>query len=304
MHITNLISATVVPLTFTVLSCGGLDWPTPEPLSSTSAVHSMGWEPREAGASSKEDAGVRTKKNAAPANLVVTTYNVNFGLGGDLTTLAALGATGADLVLLQETTPAWERAIRRSLSKRYPHMAFHHSAHWPAGGLAFLSRYPLEGLRLSPSRLGFFPAWRAVVQTPQGPLQVVNVHLKPPVSASGSYVKGYFVTPKERKREMNGHLALIKPGLPTMVAGDFNEQSGGGLKVLKDRSMVTALPRFAPSAKTWRWPVGSLVIRQRLDHIVYHPSSRLKCLGAKVISAGRSDHLPVVARFRLEGATK
>ncbi len=245
------------------------------------------------------DASPPRKPIPGPAHLVLATYNVNFGLAGDPATLAAIRAINADVVLLQETSWMWERAIRAGgLGKRYPHMVFHHSPRWPAGGLAFLSRYPLEGLRLSPSKLGYFPAWRVVVRTPAGRMQLVNVHLKPPVSKSGSYVSGYFVTPKERAAEMKGHLALMKPGLPTIVAGDFNEQSGGGLGVLGKQNMISALPRFAPSANTWRWPVGSLTLRQRLDHIVHDPA-QLTCLGARVLKMGRSDHLPVVARFRV-----
>lgn len=244
------------------------------------------------------DARSQLKPIPGPAHLVLATYNVNFGLARDAATLAAIRAINADVVMLQETSWMWERAIRAGLGKKYPHMVFHHNSKWPAGGLAFLSRYPLEGLRLSKSRIGFFPAWRVVVRTPAGPVQLVNVHLKPPVSRSGSYVSGYFVTPKERAAEMKGHLALVKPGLPTIVAGDFNEQSGGGLGVLSKRRMISALPRFAPSATTWRWPVGSMTLRQRLDHIVHDPT-RVVCLGARVLKVGRSDHYPVVARFRL-----
>lgn len=67
---------------------------------------------------------------------------------------------------------------------------------------------------------------------------------------------------------------------------------------LQNRRMISALPRFKVGANTWRWPVGSLTVRQRLDHIVYDPA-QVTCLGARVLKLGRSDHLPVVARFRL-----
>lgn len=39
-------------------------------------------------------------------------------------------------------------------------------------------------------------------------------------------------------------------------------------------------------------------IHHRLDHIVYDP--RLEALSARVLGAGRSDHLPVVATFVLQ----
>jgi vancomycin resistance protein VanJ len=236
-----------------------------------------------------------TAKAPPGADLVVATYNVNFGLAGDPATLAAIRETGADVVLLQETTPAWEAVIRRALARRYRHIEFRHDK-WPAGGVGFLSRHPLEQIEASPSPIGFFPAWRVVVRTPAGPVQLINLHLKPPVSRSGSYVSGYFTTPPEREREVKGHLALVKPELPTMVLGDFNESRGGGLSVLRKHRFRDALSRS--SAPTWRWRVGPFTLRGKLDHIVYDPR-QLECLEARVLDAGRSDHLPVVARFRV-----
>lgn len=250
--------------------------------------------------SPKADPTTNQPRRGGVPTLTVATYNVNFGLAGDRETLAAIGATGADVVLLQETTPAWETAIRRALSARYPHQRFRHSRRWPAGGLAVLSRYPLEGFATSPSPIGFFDAARVRVRSPLGTIQLLNVHLKPPVSRSGSYIGGYFSTPPERRKELRAHLQLLDARLPTVVAGDFNEARGGGLAVLKRKGWVDALQRHQPRATTWRWPVLSWTLRMTLDHLVYDPT-RLCCIGARVQKRGRSDHLPVVARFRRAG---
>ena len=48
--------------------------------------------------------------------ITLATYNMNFGLAGDAETLGALAALEADVVLLQETSPEWERAIRAEQS--------------------------------------------------------------------------------------------------------------------------------------------------------------------------------------------
>jgi endonuclease/exonuclease/phosphatase (EEP) superfamily protein YafD len=232
----------------------------------------------------------------ALGELTIATYNVNFGLAGEPKTLAAVGTTGADIVVLQETTPAWEQAIRKTWARRYPHIAFRHSAKWPAGGMAFLSRYPLSMLRISPSAVGFFFAWSAVVETPFGKLQLVNLHLKPPVSNSGSYVSGYFTTGKDRRAEMQLHARLLDPKMPTVVLGDFNEARGGGLSLLEKRGYRDVLAGRADN--TWRWKVGPFSLREQLDHIVYQPQ-RLECVETRVLERGRSDHLPVVARFRV-----
>jgi len=42
----------------------------------------------------------------------VMTYNVNYGIPGDPPTIAAMIAGRADAIFLQETTPAWEEALR------------------------------------------------------------------------------------------------------------------------------------------------------------------------------------------------
>ena len=86
----------------------------------------------------------RTTKAPAPGapTLTVLTYNVNFGLAGDETTLQTLTGTDADLVLLQETTPEWETVVRARVKTTWPYQTWHHSA--GAGGLAVLSKRPFE----------------------------------------------------------------------------------------------------------------------------------------------------------------
>ncbi len=136
----------------------------------------------------------------------VMTYNVNYGLGGDPATLATIASGGADLVLLQETTPRWERALRGRLSHEYPHMAFVHAG--GAGGLAVLSRHPFDTGEVLPPEVGWFAAWRVIVQSPIGPVQALSVHLRPPVSDGGSFVAGYFTTDAVREANRITHDAI------------------------------------------------------------------------------------------------
>src|SRR6185503_16148858 len=75
------------------------------------------------------------------AGLLVMSYNLNFGAAGDAGTVELIRTGDADVVFLQETNDAWERAIRGRLSDVYPHIAFRHASR-RAGGLGFLSRYP------------------------------------------------------------------------------------------------------------------------------------------------------------------
>ncbi len=231
------------------------------------------------------------------ASIKVMTYNVNFGLAGDDETAAAIDGW-ADLVLLQETNEQWERALRKRLAKSYPYMAFRHCCR--AGGLAVLSKHPFEQKEyIEPQAGGWFPAWRLLVDSPLGKLQVLNLHLHPPVSDSGSVVSGYFTTPAVREAEISQYFPHLDPSLPTIVAGDFNESAGGrAIVYLEERGYRSALPQFAGSQNTWRWKTSVGTVRSQLDHLVYN--DKLEPLDVQVMREGRSDHLPVRGIFVLD----
>ncbi|QDG53615.1 endonuclease/exonuclease/phosphatase family protein [Persicimonas caeni] len=227
----------------------------------------------------------------------VMSYNVNYGLAGDPAAIEAIRRGGTDVVFLQETTPAWETKLREELAADYPYMHFRHCC--GAGGLAVLSKHPLRlADYMQAPRGGWFPGWRVVVDSPIGELQVLNVHLRPPVSDTGSVVSGYFSTGDIRRRQIETFWEKVDPEMPTLVVGDFNEDTDGdALEFLATRGLESALPEFEPSAQTWRWPTSVGQIDSRLDHVVY--DERLRPLDARVLQAGRSDHLPVVATFVL-----
>ena len=236
----------------------------------------------------------------APASgqphLRVMTYNVNYGIPGDDATMDAIEAGAAAVVLLQETTPAWEEALRDRFAATYPHMAFRHCC--GAGGLAVLSTHPFdEGDHLPPpDPAGWFPAWRVVVHAPVGDVQILNVHLRPQLSDSGSVLSGMLTTSSIRQAQIAGFHAALDPTLPTLVVGDFNESAGGSaIGYLADRGLESALPRFTGPQDTWRWQTSVGTISTQLDHIVH--DERLAPLGVVVIARGRSDHLPVVGDF-------
>lgn len=235
----------------------------------------------------------RSPTPGAP-RLTVMTYNVNYGLAGDPDTLGAIRRGGAEVVFLQETNEAWEEALRGTLGGAYPHMAFRHCC--GAGGLAVLSRFPFvdEGLVASPS--GWFPSWRVVVRTPLGPVQAVDVHLHPGVSDSGSWVSGAWTTPRLRLAEIARTYARVDRSLPTLVVGDFNEGAAGhSVAYLEAQGFTTALPESAGAQSTWRYPTRIGTLRLQLDHVFFNGLLRL--LDVRVLRAGRSDHLPVIAVF-------
>jgi hypothetical protein len=197
---------------------------------------------------------------------------------------------------LQETTPAWEGFLRSELRREYPFAEFRNSPGRAGGGLAFLSRKRGRDVAYVPSKTGWFDGWIQSFDTSIGPVQVLNVHLRPPVSDSGGWISGYLFTGDDRVREMERFYGERKGGLPMLVVGDFNDgESSPVIDWLKEKGMADGLPQFDRKTPTWEWRTSAVTLRRRMDHIVYSPE--LHCCSARVIRAGASDHFPVEGVF-------
>ncbi|MGH1344896.1 MAG: endonuclease/exonuclease/phosphatase family protein [Nannocystales bacterium] len=233
---------------------------------------------------------------AAAPRVRVMTFNVNFGVADAMANLEAIESLDADVVLLQETTAESEDRFRDALSDRYPNILWQDCCN--AGGLGVLSKYPIAWDEYLQPDAGWFPGWLVAVQTPIGEVQFLYVHLRPPVSDSGSWVTGHFSTRKIRAQEIEGFWTAVDTDVPVIVAGDFNEGADGrAVQFLADKGMRSALVQVNPKADTWHWPLKVGELSSMLDHIVY--DARLSLLRADVHELGRSDHYPVVAEFGL-----
>ena len=238
----------------------------------------------------------RNPETPAVPTVRVMTYNVNWGFPRPDLAARAIAESDADIVCLQETTAAWEQHLRASLAKHYQFMTFKNTGRG-AGGMAFLSKLPGEQLALIPSPIGWFDGYAMTFPTPFGRIQVLNVHLRPSVNDQGRVtISSYLTTGAIRRREIECFAKGLKPDLPALIVGDFNEDDGGkAIRWLRDKGMTDALREFDTSTDTWRWQTSIITLRKRLDHIMY--SEDLHCYDAKVIKAGASDHLPVVGVF-------
>jgi endonuclease/exonuclease/phosphatase family metal-dependent hydrolase len=229
-------------------------------------------------------------------HLRVLTYNVNWGAPRPELAADIIRRSRADIVCLQETTSDWERFLRQTLGREYPFMEFRESKGRMGGGLAFLSRVPAREVAYLPSETGWFDGWIRSFETVLGPVQVLNVHLRPPVSDTGGWVSGYFSTGDDRLVEMERFYGQRRPDIPMLIAGDFNDgENSPVLRWLEENGLVNALPQFDYRTPTWEWRTSVVTLKRRMDHIVYSPE--LRCRSARVIKAGASDHFPVEAVF-------
>lgn len=239
---------------------------------------------------------VRPPENASGPHFTVLTYNVNWGGPRPDLAVEAIRKSGADIVCLQETTPEWAQYLRQSLGHEYSFTEFRDSQLRSGGGLGFLSKLSAREVAYIPSETGWFDGWIMSFETAQGPVQVLNVHLHPPVSEGGSWVSGYLTTRDDRLAEMKRFFAKRDARSPMLVMGDFNDgEKSPAVEWLEKNKMANALPEFDSYAKTWEWKTSMITLKRRMDHILYSPE--LHCYSAQVLREGASDHFPVQAVF-------
>jgi endonuclease/exonuclease/phosphatase family metal-dependent hydrolase len=242
----------------------------------------------------------RTPAAIDPAvpHVSVMTFNVNFGLAGDPATLGAIARQDADVVFLQETTPRWESAIRAQCGADYPNIQFRHVDGGGGGRAGWASSRSCRSRALITCRRRLVPRRAHRADVADRRLQVLNVHLRPPISNSGSAVSGYLTTPPVREAEMSTFATALDKTLPTPDRRGFQrERARAGVRWLHANGFTSALPEFAPDAQTWRWRTSYIALSGRYDHLCY--DARLTPLRVEVRNAGRSDHLPVVGVFAL-----
>ncbi len=224
----------------------------------------------------------------------VMSYNVNYANPDVPGTLDAIAAEDADVVLLQEIDRPWQDALARRFAKLYPHQAFRlHRRN--AGGLAVLSKLPISSEALVPTPPeGWFPAQRVVIAGPLGPVQMLNVHLRP-ARDGGSWIRGFQTTPPHRLAQIKAFWQALAKDVPTLVAGDFNEDTYGTAVQFVEAQGLARVPTTGKT--TWRYERIALgkvftLLAMDIDHVML--DRQLAATDARVLDAGASDHRPVV----------
>ncbi len=211
-------------------------------------------------------------------------YNINCRNHDREAVLDAIAAADADVALLQEISQDWHAALEGRFA--YPHRSVHFDAR-PAGGLAVLSRFPIDEAALIPATPdGWFPAQRLVVAG----VQILHVHLRPALDERG-WATGYISTPPIRLRQIQAYWALVTPEVPTIVAGDYNEEPAGTTVAFLTAQGLARVVTTGP--KTWHYMrEGREVLALDIDHVMI--DRRLVATDGRVLDAGTSDHRPIV----------
>jgi endonuclease/exonuclease/phosphatase family metal-dependent hydrolase len=232
-------------------------------------------------------------------------YNIHKGIGGNdrryrlERVLHVIEHENPDLILLQEVTcdaPRCGHDKQHELAAArfaIEHVMFQQNVAWKIGGYGnlFLSRWPIvEKHQISLRLKNKKPrgAQIAVVETPEGMLKVVNVHL------------GLAETERAwQVRHLFGHTAFRQTeGLPELIAGDFNDwrnQLCNGPMIEHGFYHITHPPSRFRSFPAY-FPLGSLdkaFCRQGVGIM------EARVVGG-VHASHASDHRPLVIDFHLK----
>lgn len=231
------------------------------------------------------------------------TYNIHKGVGSDRRyrlerIIEVIQEQNPDLVCLQEV----DRNVRRSRFQDQPALLAHHLGakahlyqlnvpHREGGyGNLILSRWPFRNqclLSLRHRRRKPRGAQLVVVDTPHGPLHLVNWHLG--------------LREKERRWQalhlLNHDSFLEFCHLPTLIAGDYNDwRNTLGKHHFADHGFQQAT---APIRRFRSFP--AFLALAALDKVYYRGAFAIQYAGIVRTPLARlaSDHLPLVVDFHL-----
>jgi endonuclease/exonuclease/phosphatase family metal-dependent hydrolase len=181
---------------------------------------------------------------------------------------------------------------------------------FPAERFGFLSKYPVLKETFLPAQFGIFGAWIIEIRVAadrgaksvETVIHVANVHLepiRPPEPGQLLTIHRVFAeTEKIHAEEIARVFEHLSPGLPTIVAGDFNSLSGGAVPAfLRKQGLVdsfAAVTEAADTKATWRWPTRWLDLAARIDYIFH---SRFRTVSSHIADQTTSDHRLVVSKL-------
>jgi vancomycin resistance protein VanJ len=221
----------------------------------------------------------------------VMTHNAGNGLADPGLLVSVLRSSQADIIGLQEITPAQSRAIDLGLATKYPYRILFGDG-IPGKGL--LSKYPIK----SYSQLHFYPDrpdLLATIQLPDGPMTVIVAHPPPPrLHSDGIYINS------ATRQQMDSLLNVASQGGPLLLMGDFNMTALSTQHArLRSLGLVDSYQVSGEGlgfTLPMRWKNIPLLPLARVDYI-WH-SEHFQSLKSWIGSSTGSDHLPVLTQLQ------
>jgi vancomycin resistance protein VanJ len=216
-------------------------------------------------------------------DLTVVQHNVADDNADPAGTARALRGARADLVAVQELTPARRPVFGDVLAASHPHRAVH-------GTVGLWSAWPLSDVRPVDIRPEGFPeSWRrglrATVSAPGGKLAVYVVHL-PSVRLGPT---GFASAARDESAALLGARIAADPADRLLVVGDLNG-------TVRDRGLGPLTSRLdaPPSGFAFSWPAALPLAR--IDQVL---GRGVEVTEVSALDATGSDHRPVLGRVLL-----
>ncbi|WP_198955838.1 endonuclease/exonuclease/phosphatase family protein [Streptomyces sp. CB02009] len=225
--------------------------------------------------------GALADKTSPGGDLTLVSHNVNQDNPDPGGTVRSLLAARADVLALEELSPATAPAYEQALAEAYPY-------HFYEGTVGLWSVHPLSDARAVPI-MPWTRAMRATVDAPGGPLAVYVAHL-PSVRVGAS---GFTAGARDEALGLLVSEVRAEPVRRVVVLGDLNGSTDDrALRPLTDR--LVSAQAAAGAGFGFTWPARLPVVR--IDQILL---GGVRAASAWTLPATASDHLPVAARIHL-----
>ncbi|MFJ9789977.1 endonuclease/exonuclease/phosphatase family protein [Streptomyces globosus] len=218
-----------------------------------------------------------------PADLRAVQHNVADDNTDPAGTALALARTGADLIAVEELTPAAAPAFTAALGADYTH-------HAAAGTVALWSRHPLADPRpvdIRPAGVG--EGWnrglRATARTPHGDIAVYVAHLP---SVRVGPLHGFDAARRDESAVLLGRALAAEPMDRVVLLGDLNA-------TVDDRGIAPVVRRTGRPARDFAFSWPAALPAARIDHVLARGAEVTRL---RTLPPTGSDHLPVAARIR------
>jgi vancomycin resistance protein VanJ len=232
-----------------------------------------------------------TSSSVAP-DVRVATFNTYVAIDGIDHVLGLVAATRPDVLVLQEVFPPREAALSAALADDYPHQRAVQSP--GVGGVMVASRFPVSNTTPVDEATAASRTTEVVRLDVDGqPLQIVPVHLLSPCPTCGTSLTSRLATEGDtRQAEIGAILRALSPGVPAIVAGDFNSNERSGPYRALTGAGFADPHREAGRGPGFTWPDdGAVPALLRIDWVM---TRGLTAVDAWVGQGRGSDHRPVV----------